>query len=167
MKKVIIILGVVLFSNAFAYEVGDTVPNLCWTDATGVSVCLDHYPDTVKVVDFGAGWCGPCNSKMSELARRVSEFDGMRVKFFSNSIHGWQNPSSPSAQFLNEWRNRHKIPASMAVVAAPIQQLYEFSPEGYIPALAVIDQNNVMSYREVGASINTVFAEVRRLLATR
>lgn len=167
MKKALILLGALVLSPSFAYQIGETVPNLCWKDATAQSVCLDDFSDHVKVLDFGAGWCGPCNTKMAELTKRVSEFSGQKVKFFSNSIHGWQNPSTPSPQFLNEWRNRHNIPASMAVVAAPIHQLYEFSPDGYIPTLAVVDQRNVLSYRKVGASINELFAEVKRLLADR
>ena len=108
---------VVLVSSFSAWgmvEVGDTLPNLSWTDSENKVVTLDELKGGVTVLLYNGGFCAPCNEEFRQLIPRVKEFDGKPVRFVSLSVAGWSSSSPPNAKFLNEWKARHKIPFLVA-----------------------------------------------------
>lgn len=164
MKRLFAAAVLLLATRGFAaYEIGESIPNLCWQNVDEQTVCLDDFKDTVRVLDFNAGWCPPCNTGMKELAAKASEFAGQPVTFLSLSINGWTHGSQPNTQFLKEWKQKHNIP--FQVVGTKGQQLKDFFPApNYIPSIAVIDRAGKLAYREVNPSVDALFAEVRRLV---
>ncbi len=152
--------------QAFAViEVGQPVPNQCWTTDSGSSVCLDQVPNAVHVLLFNAGWCGPCNQEFDEFSPRVGEFDGKPVVFLSLSASGWTNPSTPDATFLGAWRTKHHIPASVFVSASPKDAGKAFfTPPLYIPNVVIVDQQGNLAYKAVEPGVDEMFAQIHKLI---
>lgn len=164
MRTLMVAVVSLLAAQAFgAYQMGETLPNLCWQNVDQQTVCLDDFKDTVRVIDFNAGWCPPCNEGMKELSSQSSQFKGKPVTFISLSFNGWTHGSEATPQFLREWKQRHNIP--FVVAATKGTQLKDFfPPPNYIPAIAIVDRAGKLAYREVNPSIDQLFAEVRRLM---
>ena len=99
---------------------------------------------------------------MSDLAPRVSEFSADPVVFMSILSEGWGHRSTPTPRFLMEWKNRYRI--SFPVLAAPRDFGKDFNPEGYIPNVAIIDQNGKLAFKEVAPSVSSIFRKVHQLL---
>ena len=58
MKRVVTLLLVVLVGTLFAYNVGDTVGDLSWTDSNGENHSIHEVIDSGKVILFfwGENW---------------------------------------------------------------------------------------------------------------
>ncbi len=163
MRKALLVL--LLWSSAvFAViQVGEKVPNLCWKDDNNRKVCLNETHNTVRILLYSAGWCGPCNQEFSELVPRVGEFQGQPVVFMSLSCESFDH-SEPDAEFLKAWRERHQIPFTVA--ASPFDCGKKFiPPKIYIPNVAIIGKDGNLSYKAMNTSVDTIFSEVRQALA--
>ncbi len=164
MKRILWTLVWTLSGIASAYQIGDYVSDRCWESVQGDKICLDDYLGTVRVMDWGAGWCGPCNSKMGELAGKVGSFAGKKVTFFSTMLDGWTSNSGADQEFLTEWKEKHNIPESIHVVSVPRNDFLAIASNGGIPRFSIIDQDSRLVYRASGPSLNEVFGEVNKLL---
>jgi len=152
-----------LVSPAFAiYQVGDTVTNMCWTDANSSRVCVDDYKPFVKVLLYNTGWCPDCNDEMKELAPRANEYDGRTVVFFSLSAQGFTSGSQPDATFLKAWKDKYQIP--FPVLASPGDAGKQFG-QSYIPNVAILDANDKLAYKAVAPDISTLFTQINQVLA--
>ncbi|MBI4404154.1 MAG: TlpA family protein disulfide reductase [Deltaproteobacteria bacterium] len=163
MQKIIAVLLLFVGVEIFAtYQVGDTIPNFCWNTVNETKFCVDDAKETVRVLVYNAGWCPPCNAEMEELAPKVSEFQGKPVTFISLSTAGWVKYSPADVPFLREWRDRYKIPFTVA--AAPSSEMYQFFTQPRIPNVAILRKDGKLAYKAIGASPETIFSQVRRLL---
>ncbi len=118
MKKTILSLAFAFAaSTAFGLtEVGDQPKNYCWTDMNNAQVCLEDaaHKDSVRVLLYNAGWCGPCNTEFSTLASATNKFKGKPVVFISLSSDGWSRGAGASSNFLKEWFTRHRLNTAQA-----------------------------------------------------
>ena len=164
----ILVLGVGLSHLSFAavIEKGEFVPNRCWTTVDDKPFCLDYALDTVRVLIHSAGWCGPCNIEMSELASRVKEFEGKPVTFINLAVQGWAHGSMPTKEFMTQWKEKHKIPFTVAASPKDAGTAY-FTPPLYVPSVVIIDRNGVLVYKNSGDEVDTVFAEINAALSQR
>ena len=145
-------------------EVGQPVPNMCWTDANAKQVCLDSFPSTVRVLIYSAGWCPACNAEIDEISARVKEFNGQPVTFISLSSQGDEHGQDPTVDFLKSWKERHNIP--FVVAAAPKDAgKHFFTPPLYIPNVALVGKDGKLAYKAVAPDVDTLFEEVRKALA--
>lgn len=138
-----------------------SIPNKCYTTLEGTQFCTHDNLKKIQVLVFNAGWCGPCNNEMEELAPASAEFEGKSVVFASLSGEGWSHGQKPDATFLKEWKDRHSIPF---VVAGTFKDFgKDFGAQGFIPFAAIVDgEGNVTKSGSLSAAAIT--SEVRRLL---
>jgi len=158
------ILGCLLAGQAVAVvQKGEIVPNKCWQTVDEKQFCLDDAKDTVRVLIHSAGWCGPCNAEMAELAPKVGQFNGKPVTFISISGNGWEHGSLPTTDFLKAWQSKYAIP--FPVVASPKDagKAY-FEPPLYIPNVVIIDKAGRLIYKDFAPGVETIFAEVNAAL---
>lgn len=173
--KLFLAISMLFVSHAFAkphdsvpiptreYSVGDQVDNLCFTGETGARTCTEDYANTVRVLVFNAGWCGPCNEEFDELGQRVGEFHGDAVTFISVSGNGWSRNASPDQTFLHEWRERHNLPQSMVLTGKRGEYGQEFGHSA-IPNVAVLDKTGKLTYSETAPGVDATFEAVKSAL---
>jgi peroxiredoxin len=157
------LLAARVFAGGGVYEVGDTVQNMCWTNDENKQVCLDDYKNTVRVLVYNAGWCGPCNEEFDELSPRVREYEGKPVTFISLSAAGYSRNAPADQSFLQSWRQRHGIPAGFVVAASPRDYGTHFG-QNAIPNAAVVDANGKLTYKDVAPGVDGLFQEINKVL---
>lgn len=145
-------------------EVGQDVPDMCWSGIGEQRICLSGFADTVRVLVYSTGWCPACNQEMSELAPRAKEFEGQPVTFVSLSAQGDQHGSEPTEDFLKSWKERHNIPFLVAASPKDAGKSF-FAPPLYIPNVAIVGKDGKLAYKAVGPEVDAVFAEIKKALA--
>jgi len=149
--------------NGTVIEVGDNVPEFCWSGIDDNKVCLPNYANTVRVLIYGTGWCPDCNREMQELVPRVGEFHAKPVTFISLSSQGDVQGAPPTKEFLVAWRDRHKIPFIVAASPRDAGKNF-FAPPIYIPNVVVIGRDNRLAYKAIEPKIEDLLAEIRKTL---
>lgn len=165
MRTWILTLGFLLLARpSFSVvQLGETVPDMCWNTSENWMLCLSDIRSAVVVLMYGAGWCPGCNDEASEVASRFSEMNGKPVIFISLSSEGFSHGAPVDQAFLNSWKQKHKIPFHVA--AAPRDPGKQFfSPPNYIPAVAVIDGEGKLAFKDIEPPISKLFQEVNRLI---
>lgn len=161
-------LGILGFSlpaaNASAViEVGDDVPEYCWTDVSQKKICHPAFVGNVRVLIYSTGWCPDCNKEMAVLAVRSQEFADKPVTFISLSAQGDVQGAPPTIDFLKGWRERHKIPFLVAASPRDAGKNF-FAPPIYIPNVVVIGRDNRLAYKSIGPTVDELFAEIKKAL---
>lgn len=147
-------------------EVGDAVPSQCWKTVDDSTYCTDEDWGSVRVLLYNAGWCGPCNSEFSELVPKVGKYKDKPVVFISLSSAGWTSGSTPSKQFLTEWKDKFKIPFYTAASPKDAGKKF-FDPPLYIPNVAIVDRAGNLAFKAVNPGVDKIFSEVDKLLKRR
>jgi len=107
------LLALFLLCPFFA-QAEEFIPRLCYTDIDQNEFCTHDNIGKIQVYLYNAGWCGPCNEEMEELAGSVAEFEGAPVIFASLSGEGYSQGQAPDATFLKSWKKKHNIPFQVA-----------------------------------------------------
>lgn len=167
MKRTLLGLVLLLLVSrpAFAvYEVGQPVArDMCWLTLYDYQICVGDIRDSVVVLLYNAGWCGPCNDEFQELGRRVGEYKDKPVIFISLSASGWTQSQAPDQQFLGEWQKKHNI--SFLVAASPKDAGKKFfEPPLYIPSVAILDHDGKLAYKAVSPGISAILSQVDTLV---
>lgn len=166
MSKLFVVLAICMMSlPALAiYQVGDVVADDCWKDLNGDEVCLDDHKDTVRVLLYNAGWCGPCQQEFQELGPEARQFRNDPVKFFSLSIEGYRRGAPADSTFLTSWKNRHGL-GDFVVAASPRDAGRDFfNPPYYIPSVAIIGKDGLLVYKAVNPGAHAIVNQVENLV---
>lgn len=154
------------------YAMGEVVPNFTTTDQFGNEVELYDYYGYVILLDFSAGWCGPCRTA-AETAEEMWESyreDGFMV------IHAIIDDNRGSGDidqdFLEDWADDYDIDFPVidgdndSGVYDTRYGLYAAGiDEGYIPFMIMIDQDMKLHTTFVGAGNDSAIErEVEDLL---
>lgn len=145
------------------YQIGDTVSNLCWKNDVAEQICLADYPNRVRVLVYNTGWCPDCNSEMSALAPKSTEFANNPVTFLSLSSEGFRKGVQADAEFLKLWKAKHSIPFPVALSPRDVGKLF-LEPPIYIPNVAVVDTTGKLAFKEVEPNLDKLFATIRQLI---
>ena len=143
-------------------EVGDGVPDQCWKTSETTDYCLNQ-TQTIRVLLFNSGWCGSCNEEFQALIPAITEFDGKPITFISLSAAGWSRPAPPNSKFLQQWKEKHNIPFTVAASPKDLGASF-FEPPHYIPNVAVIDQTGKLRYKAIEPGVEGLLKEIRKLL---
>ncbi len=144
-------------------EVGDNVPEFCWTDLNDAKVCSAMFVNNVRVLIYGTGWCPDCNKEMQEIVQRFNQIKDKAVTFISLSAQGDLQGAPPTSEFLKSWKERHAIP--FLVAASPRDAgRHFFAPPIYIPNVVIIGRDNRLVFKAVSPKVEQIFAEVNKAL---
>ncbi len=159
------LLAFPLFANDLdTVDVNETsaasIPNICYDTLEGTQFCTTDNVGKVQVFVYNAGWCGPCNQEMAELADVYPQFEGQAI-FASLSGEGWSRGSKPNKTFLSEWKSRHSIPF---VVAGKYRDFGKaFNSPGSIPFAVIVDKKGDVS-KSGFMSASEISSRVRQLI---
>ena len=166
--KTLLALFLLLPVQAYALiEIGDAVPEMCWTDLAEKQVCLSQHTEKVRVLVYNTGWCPDCQREFTQLAPRAKEFSEDAVVFISLSSQGWTRGAPADTKFLNEWQARYNIPFPVAASPADAGRKF-FNAPYFIPRAVVIDKEQKLAFKQTeeleSLTVDELFAEVRKAL---
>lgn len=164
MRNFLVAVGLFWTLSAFSIlQVGDPVPNLCWKDQSSANFCLDDAKNTVRVLNYGTGWCPDCNVEMAALAPKSKKYSGKPVIFLSLSAASFESGGEPTPEFLKAWKQKHSIP--FPVLASPKDpgRLF-FDPPFSIPNFVIVDQAGKLAFKSAEVGIDEIFKEIDQLL---
>jgi thiol-disulfide isomerase/thioredoxin len=72
-------LGLLLLSNLYAYEKGDTISN-------GIALHIGATQEKLYIVDFFASWCGSCKKEIPLISKVNKHIDKNRVEIIGIDV---------------------------------------------------------------------------------
>jgi thiol-disulfide isomerase/thioredoxin len=154
------------------YAFGEVFPNFTTTDQFGNEVELYDFYGYVVLLDFSAGWCGPCRTaaETSEDMWESYREDGFII------IHAIIDDNRGSGDidqdFLEDWADDYDIEfpvidgdSSSEVADAGSGLRSAGIDEGYIPFMVMLDQDMKLHTTFVGAGNDSAIeSEIEDLL---
>ncbi|TNE90170.1 MAG: redoxin domain-containing protein [Deltaproteobacteria bacterium] len=128
-------------------RIGDQIPNLTVFDQFGNQVQLHQFAGMVILLDYSAGWCGPCRqlagtAQEEYLARRDQGF--MTIHLMTDTTTRGQEPDQA---FLQAWAGEFGL--TFPVIREPgNESLYDMYYAGTwgggVPYQVVLDRNMII-----------------------
>jgi peroxiredoxin/outer membrane lipoprotein-sorting protein len=130
---------------------GERAANFVLKTLDGEAVTLQSLHGNVIVLDFWATWCLPCREELPALEKIRSEFGGA-VRFYGIS----DEAAATVKKFVEE--NRYEMP----VLLDSNREMHRHYGVHKIPALFVIDRDNVVRGQFIGARNESELREAVR-----
>jgi thiol-disulfide isomerase/thioredoxin len=152
------------------WDLEDIAPNTILFDQFGDEVELYQFYGNVILMDFSAGWCGPCRELAAGAQQLWTEY--REEGFMIIHVLTQDNSSAPpDAAFLSGWASEYDLgfpvtrnPNGTAIDGFGDAGLYG----GTIPFMALIDTNMVVDSTYVGSAVEeSIRTRVAELIAAR
>ncbi|MCB9674845.1 MAG: TlpA family protein disulfide reductase [Alphaproteobacteria bacterium] len=148
------------------WHIGEQMPDFQAKDQFGNDVSLHQFYGMVVLLDFSAGWCGPCRQLAEDaedhfLNKRDEGFVTIHLMIQDNQ------GSEPNKRFLEDWADEYGI--TFPVVRQPgndasNQLSIAGTDEGYIPFQIVLDQEMRIDMAFSGVPNTPVKQRINQLL---
>jgi thiol-disulfide isomerase/thioredoxin len=150
------------------YTVGQQMQDFVAVDQFGNEVSLHQFYGMVVLLDFSAGWCGPCR-QLAETAQAeylADRADGLLI--IHVMINGNRQGAEPDDAFLQSWADEFGL--TFPVVREPgnptDNALYAAgTAEGYIPFQVLLDRDMTIDMTFSGVPNTALMARAHELLA--
>jgi peroxiredoxin len=148
------------------HSYGDVMPNFKMKDQYGNKVDLYQFYGMVVLLDFSAGWCGPCR-QLAESAQ--DEFQQRRDDGFV-TIHVMTDDNQgdePDQEFLESWSDDYgaKFPVTSETSGEAMSGLTQAGIyEGAIPFQVLLDRDFTIDMSYTGASNSQILYRADELL---
>lgn len=113
------------------------------TAADGKTISPLDYKGKIVLIDFWAGWCGPCRAEMPVLTAAYNEFHGLGFDIIGISLDRSPDDMFAAVQEMGmTWRQIYDGPGSKTALA----QRYEIQS---IPSSILLDENGKVIGRDL------------------
>lgn len=158
--------GDAALSNA-GYLVGQQMPDFTAYDQFGGEVSLHQFYGMVILLDFSAGWCGPCRqlAEDAEQEYAAEKADGFLIIHVMSQDN---NYNEPDQAFLQSWASQYGLtfPVLRQPGNATEDALYASGThEGYIPFQILLDRDMTIDMTFSGVPNTGIMNRARELLA--
>ena len=153
-------------SDTYAYD--EIFPNFTANDRYENEVSLHQFWGQAVLLDFSAGWCGPCRQVAAEAEEMWEEQrdDGFVI------IHAMTDGNSGDADvdFLNDWADDYELTFPVLgegdIEDVYYELYYAGLNEGYVPYMLVLDtEMKIRSIYVGGGSESRIASEIEDILA--
>jgi len=151
------------------YAVGEVLPDVSGTDQFGNSVSLAQFNGAVILLDFSAGWCGPCQSAAANAEALYQKYNEEGFVIVHAMIDDWTRDGTlDDDTFLATWADEFGLtfPVMSPDSRTVLDGLYGAGLyEGYIPTFIVLDRDRSIAGGYGGGEEAAIEAKIESLLA--
>ena len=137
-------------------------------DQFGQEVWLHQFYGQVVLVDFSAGWCGPCQQMATGAEDIYQEYRSQGFVTLHVMTDDWQYDGEiPGDAFIQEWVTEYGLtfPVGYEPEEAGLGKLTQAGTyEGYIPFMIVLDRELRMHLVYSGANEDAIKAAIEEVL---
>ena len=151
------------------YGMGEVFPDFSATDRYGESVSLYQFYGEVILLDFSAGWCGPCKSVAQGAEEMWNEYRDDGFVIVHMMTDDYRGTGSADQDFLNDWADAYDLTFPVLgegdIEGIYYDLYYAGLNEGYIPYMILLNQN--MELEEIyvgGGNESKIASKVEDLL---
>jgi len=121
----------------------DCLPDVGYTDTTGVKYSHDSLAGKVVVVNFWATWCHPCQAEIPALSKAYDKYKAKGVAFFGVLV------DTPDSAALLNFQSDHEMTYPVVRVNSDLMSSYHY-PQS-LPTTFVYDRHGKQVFSRVGA----------------
>lgn len=138
-------------------SIGDTAPDFQLVNELGENVCTRDYAGKVVLINFAAGWCGPCVSETPDIQEVYTELQDQGFEVLMVMSDDYSGGGSYADDFLTKWRERFGL--TFELVEDRQWEAYELYNPGVnaVPVTILLDKDQVIRQRWIGSQSGTTF----------
>ncbi len=130
------------YPGSETYGMGEVFPDMRGKDKNREDLYLSQFYGHVILLDFSAGWCGPCNVVAETAEEEWVEHREDGYVIIHAMVDGWGNGPANN-QFVNEWIEEYGLTFPVmgnGTIDGATDGLWDAGlNQGYIPYLILLD----------------------------
>jgi len=151
------------------YGFDEVFPDMTGQDINDTEVSIYQFYGEVILLDFSAGWCGPCQQVAAGAEDMWNEYRDDGFVIIHAMVDDYRGTGYAGNGFINQWAEAYDLTFPVlgeGTVNDASNGLYQVGiNEGYIPFMVLIDQDMVLHESYTGGGLETqIAAEVETLL---